>query len=64
MGAQYTPAQKKATENYQKQLKNISIRIKPESYEVYKAAAAAAGLSLREYVLTALDEKIEKDSLI
>jgi predicted HicB family RNase H-like nuclease len=62
MGAKYTAAQKAATEKYQKTLSNISIRIKKEDYTIYKSAAAAAGQSLRDYVITALDEKIQRDS--
>ena len=62
MGAKYTQAQKEATEKYQKTLANISIRIKREDYARYKDAAYVSGQSLRDYVLTALDEKIERDS--
>lgn len=61
MGIKYTDAQKRATEKYQKTLSNISIRVKKEDYVIYKEAAAAAGQSLRDYVLTALNEKIERD---
>ena len=62
MGAKYTQAQKEATEKYQKTLANISIRIKREDYAPQKDAASVSGQSLRDYVLTALDEKIERDS--
>ena len=62
MGAKYTAAQKAATEKYQKTLSNISIRIKKEDYAKYKEAAVNAGLSLREYILSALDEKIARDT--
>ena len=62
MGAKYTQAQKAATEKYQKTLSNISIRIKKEDYTRYKSAAAAAGQSLRDYVIRALDEKIDRDN--
>ena len=62
MGAKYTQAQKEATEKYQKTLANISIRIKREDYARYKDAASVSGQSLRDYVLTALDEKMQRDS--
>lgn len=61
MGGKYTEAQKRATENYQKTLSNISIRIKKEDYTRYKECATRAGVSLREYVLSALEEKIERE---
>ena len=64
MGAKYTEAQKAATEKYQKTLSNISIRIKKDDYARYKAAAAAAGQSLRDYVITAIEEKISRDTTI
>jgi predicted HicB family RNase H-like nuclease len=56
----YNEAQKRATEKYLKSLKNLSIRIKPEDYERYTSAAEAAGMSLRAFVLEALEEKIAK----
>ena len=62
MGAKYTAAQKAATEKYQKTLANISIRIKREDYTRYKNASDEAGQSLRDYVLTALDEKLARDT--
>lgn len=62
MGAKYTEAQKGATERYQKTLANISIRVKKEEYSIYKEAAACAGLSLREYIMIALFEKMERDA--
>lgn len=60
MAGQYTEAQKKASMNYQKKLSSISIRVKPETAEKYKKAAADMGLSLREFILIAMDEKIER----
>lgn len=63
MGAKYTEAQKEATERYQKTLANISIRVKKEEYSIYKEAAARAGLSLREYIMIALSEKMERDAV-
>ena len=61
MGSEYTDAQKRATEKYQKTLANISIRVKRADYERIKAAAANSGQSLRVYVLSAIEEKIKHD---
>ena len=61
MGGKYTEAQKKASMEYQKKLASISIRLQPEDADRYKQAAAECGMSLREFVLTAMDEKIERE---
>ncbi len=60
MAGKYTEAQKKATTEYLKKLSSISIRVKPEEAEMYKNAAKQAGISLREFIITAMNEKIEK----
>lgn len=59
MAGKYTAAQKKATTEYLKTLSSISIRVKPEEAERYKDAASRAGMSLRGFLLTSMDEKIE-----
>ena len=56
----YNDAQKKATEKYLKSLKRLDIRIKPEDHERYSSAAEAAGMSLRAFVLEAVEEKVAK----
>lgn len=61
MAGQYTESQKKATEKYLKTQYQMAIRIKYEDADRYKAAAEVAGMSLREYVLCAIEEKIKKD---
>lgn len=61
MGSKYTDAQRRATDNYNKTLKNIGIRVKPEIYNRIKNAADAANLSIRAYLLQAVEEKINKD---
>ena len=61
MGYKYTDAQRRATDNYNKTLKNIGIRVKPEIYNRIKNAADAANLSIRAYLLQAVEEKINKD---
>lgn len=63
MGAKYTEAQRAATEKYQKTLSNISIRVKKEEYARYKDAAGAAGQSLRDFVITSINEKIARQGL-
>ena len=61
MGAKYTDAQKKATNKYLKTLSSLSVRLPKNEYERFKNAAIAADISLREYVITAINEKINRD---
>lgn len=61
MGRKYTNAQKIATANYQKKLSSISIRVKPEEADRYRKAAECLGISQREFILAAMNEKIERD---
>ena len=57
----YDEAAKKRTMNYLKKLKEIRFRVKPEDYERYEEAAAAAGYeSMRQFYMDAIDEKIER----
>lgn len=63
MGKEYTEAQRRATDKYQKKLASISIRVKEEEAERYKKAAQKCGMSLREFVLKSMDEKIENEKL-
>lgn len=56
----YTEAQKRATMKYQKEnLVQLSVRMKPEEKEAIMAAAASAGLSVKNYLLKLVeaDEK-------
>ena len=55
-------ARKNATKKYRATLKNISIQIKPAEYARITAAAEREGVPLRQFVLKAIDEKIERDS--
>lgn len=48
------------TKNYQSKMSAFTIRVKPTVLDRYKTAAAKAGMSLRAFVLEALDEKVEK----
>lgn len=45
---------------YQSKLASFTIKIKPAVYNSYKAAAAKQGMSLRAFILEAIEEKIEK----
>ena len=55
-------AQKKATENYLKKQEEIKIRVKKGRKDEIKAAAEKQGQSLNGYIVTAIDEKIKRDS--
>ncbi|MCD8355876.1 MAG: cag pathogenicity island protein [Clostridia bacterium] len=59
-----TEAQKKASLKYQRKLAGIAIKVQPEQRDKYNAAAAAAGVPLRQFILQALDEKIQRDNLL
>lgn len=61
MGKDYTDAQARATKEYLKKLKSISIRVKKEEKEKYEKAAKKTGLSLPAFILKSMDEKIERD---
>ncbi len=55
-------AQKKATENYLKKQEEIKIRVKKGRKDEIKAAAEKQGQSLNGFIVTAIDEKIERES--
>ena len=63
MAGTYTEAQKRATMKHLGKLKSISIRVDEDEYIKYKKAADTAGLSLRQFILLSMNEKIERDSL-
>lgn len=57
----YTDAQKRAAEKYlSEKVEDIRIRVPKGKKEYYKAQAAAAGLSLNQFAVDAMDEKIER----
>ena len=59
----YTQVQNKATQKYIKQhLENIQLRVPKGRKDYYKDAAAAAGLSLNQFAVSAMDEKIARDN--
>lgn len=60
----YTQTQNKATQKYiKKHYDEIKLRVPKGDKERYKAAAAAGGLSMNQFVKNAIDEKIERDML-
>ena len=58
-----TEAQKKAIKTYQAKMSSISVRIKKEDYQKIKNSVEKSGISLREFVLCAIKEKIEREGL-
>lgn len=57
----YNETSKKATMKYLSTLKEIRFRVKPEEFEAYEAAAAAAGYSsMRQFYMDAIQEKVER----
>lgn len=53
-----TEADKKAQKKYQASLKAFTIRLRPEEMERYKQAADKAGMTFRNFVLSAMDKAI------
>ena len=56
----YTEAQKEATKKYLRSLKSLSIRITEDEYNKYTNAAQRSGMSLRAFVMDAIEEKISR----
>lgn len=55
-----TEAEKRACTKYQREkLKSISIRVKPEELDRYKAAAQKSGMSFRAWILMAMNKAID-----
>lgn len=55
-----TEAEKRAVYNYQKSRDNIMIRPTKEHGQRIREAAAAAGQSVQQYVLEAVDARMER----
>lgn len=53
---------KESVTEYQAKLKSISIRVKPGLYDKIKEAVDVTGLSLRQFIIQALIEKISRDT--
>ena len=59
----YTEAQKKAILKYQaEKVEDIKIRVPKGKREYYKDAAASIGMSLNQFAVTSMDEKIDRDN--
>ena len=52
----FTEAQAKAHKKYVAQFKEIKIRVKPETGAAIKAAAAAQGISVNQFILQAINK--------
>lgn len=62
--SRYTPAQNKATQKYiAANLEDIRFRVRKGEKQKYVDAAAAAGLSMTQFFISAADEKIEREVL-
>ena len=62
MGGTYTESQKKATAKYLKTLASLQIRLDKEQYNEIKQAAEREGVSLRQFVLAAIADRMGKRS--
>ena len=62
MGSKYTPAQKAATEKYlANNTDRITLRL-PKGYkDIWAQAAQAAGISLTQYIITAVEAQIQQE---
>ena len=62
MGEKYTDAQKKASMKYLKEkTDSIQIRTQKGTKEIWKAAASAVGESVNQYIINAVDQRMERD---
>ena len=60
----YSEAQRKSTQKYRlNKVDQVSILVPKGEKEEIKAAAAAAGQSLSQYVLQAVHERMERDNM-
>ena len=62
MAQKYTEARKEGNKRWdEKNLDRISIAMPKGKKESIKAAAAAAGESMNQYILSAVDARLERD---
>lgn len=57
----FSDARKRANDKYQSTLDSFSIRTTKEHGRLIRDAAKRAGVSLNQYVLDAIDKKLESD---
>lgn len=60
MGREYTEAQKKASEKYQKERSQIKITVDKAQHLKYKEYAEAQGISLTQLIVNLLEGKIKR----
>lgn len=61
----YTPSSNRASQRYaDKNLEQIAVRVRKGERDYYKEAADEAGISFAKFVTQAMDEKIERESLM
>lgn len=58
----YTDAQARAAKKYRQSMGEFKVVLPKETKAKFAAAAAAADLSLNQYAITAIEEKIERES--
>lgn len=58
----FTDARRRANDKYQSTLDSFSIRTTKEHGRIIRDAAKNAGVSLNQYVLDAIDKKLENES--
>lgn len=56
-----TEARKRANNKYRAKLKKMTIEMQPDLYNSIQAAATAADMSMRAYVLDAVAARMEQD---
>ena len=60
MGNKYTEAQAAATKKYLKNIGEYKLRVSKEEKEKYMDYAKSCGVSLNAFIISAVNEKIEK----
>ena len=61
----YTQAQNKASQKYVKtHLEEVKCRVPKGKKAYFQAAASNAGMSLTQFIIRSMEEKIERDNLV
>lgn len=60
--AKYTQSQAKAIKKYLSNIGEVKIRTSKEDISRYKEKASSLGLSLNQFIICAIEEKIKKGS--
>lgn len=56
-------SQRKAVQKYRTKLVQMNVDVLPEEKELFQAAAKKCDLSLKQFILQAINEKIERDKI-